>query len=203
MTPDRRAFLKRSAAVVSAAVLADGVEWSRAAGLSAQEPRAGTSPQPLDPDLLRAVGEATLPESLGPDGRERAVRAFELWWEAFEPNAELTHPYGGWVIAVGPPDREPEWSAQLVELDRAARARHDVRFADATVDQRRTLLAERITDAGDSFPRPAWAEHVAVALMAHYFGSADASNRCYGVEIDKLTCRSTESAGRVPPPLEG
>jgi len=160
-------------------------------------------PGALDPALLRAVAEAVLPESLGESGRERAVTAFELWWERFEPDAELVHPYGGWVIPRGPPDREPEWSAQLDALDAVSREQAGTGFADTAVEERRALLAGAITDAGPGFPEPARAEHIAVAVMAHYFGSPDAANRCYGVEIDKLSCRTTATAGEAPPPVSG
>lgn len=197
MTPDRRDFLKRSAAIVSAVMLADGTD-----ALGADEGSGVSVPRrALDPDLLRATGEAVLPESLDPEGREDAVRAFELWWEAFEPNAELMHPYGGWVIPHGPPDREPEWSRQLAALEREAVARLGTPFAEATIEARRQILAEQVTDAGPEFPLPAYAEHVAVALLAHYYRSGDARNRCYGARIDPLTCRSTATVSALPPAL--
>ena len=196
MTPDRRTFLKRSAAVVSAVMIADRER------LSGTKPPGPGRPAPLDPELLRAVGEAVLPESLGEAGRERVIVAFELWWDRFEPDAELIHTYGGWVIPYGPPDREPEWSAQLRQLDQTSAERWGAPFGDVPVERRRAVLAELITDEGPAFPEPARAEHVAVALMAHYFGSPEAVNRCYGVAIDPLTCRTTATAGEIPPPID-
>jgi hypothetical protein len=196
MSPDRRTFLKRSAAVVSAAMIADGNRLS-----GAEQARTGR-PAPLDPRLLRAVGEAVLPESLGAAGRERAIVVFETWWREFKPNAELVHPYGGWVIPYGPPDREPEWSAQLLQLDQLSTARWGTPFRDRPLAERRDLLGELITDEGPGFPEPARAEHVAVALMAHYFASPEAVNRCYGVAIDPMSCRTTTTAGQIPPPIE-
>jgi hypothetical protein len=190
MTQDRRAFLKHSAAALSAASL--GAEDAIAATPSVELPRA------LDATLLRAVGDAVLPEAIGPSGREVAVAAFELWLSDFQPVAELTHPYGGWEIPYGPPDPEPGWSAQLEALDLLAQARWGSRFASLPTDRRREILGEQMGAPIDGFPAPGRARHVAVALMAHYFTSADAVDRCYGVRITKLECRSIDDVGERP-----
>lgn len=100
-----------------------------------------TPPRTLDATLLRAVGDAVLPEAIGPDGREVAVGACEVWLSEFQPVAELRHPYGGLELAYGPPDPEPGWSG---------------------------------------------------------FTSADAVDRCYGVRITKLECRSIDDVGERP-----
>jgi hypothetical protein len=54
----------------------------------------------------------------------------------------------------------------------------------------------------DGFAAPGRARHVAVALMAHYFASADAVDRCYGVRITKLECRSIDDVGKRPERLQ-
>ena len=82
-----------------------------------------------------------LPEAIGPDRREVAVGACEVWLSEFQPVAELRHPYGGLELAYGPPDPEPGWSG---------------------------------------------------------FTSADAVDRCYGVRITKLECRSIDDVGERP-----
>lgn len=194
MPHDRRTFLKRSAAALSAASLAA----HDVAGAAPPEEAA----RPLDAALLRAVGDAVLPESIGADGREAAVRSFELWLADFEPVAELTHPYGGWEIPYGPPDPEPGWSAQLESLDLLAEARWDARFSDLSIARRREMLEEQMGDTGTAFEDPGRARHVAVALMAHYFSSPDAVDRCYGVRIQKLECRGLDDVGARPDPLE-
>ena len=193
MAQDRRTFLKHSAAAVSAASL--GAEDAVTATPPTEPPRA------LDATLLRAVGDAVLPEAIGPNGREVAVGAFELWLSEFQPVAELRHPYGGWEISYGPPDPEPGWSAQLEALDILAEARWGALFASLSADRRREILSEQMGAPTNSFSAPGRAQHVAVALMAHYFTSADAVDRCYGVRITKLECRSIDDVGRRPESL--
>ena len=101
----------------------------------------------------------------------------------------------------GPPDPEPGWTAQLDALDLAARARYGSGFAELDRALRRTILDEQIADDGTGFPASSRARHVAVGLMAHYFGSSLANDRCYGRSIDRQTCRSTDDVSTPPPPL--
>ena len=190
MAQDRRSFLKHSAAALSAAAL--GTENALGATPTTQPPRA------LDAALLRAVGDAVLPEAIGPEGREIAVGAFELWLSDFQPVAELTHPYGGSEIPYGPPDPEPGWSAQLEALDLLAQARWGSPFPELSVHRRKEILGEQMGAPADGFPAPGRAQHVGVALMAHYFTSPDAVDRCYGVRITKLECRSIDDVGGRP-----
>ncbi len=189
MTRDRRSFFKTSASAISAAGLTG-------CGTDASEHPASTDVRRLDRVRLRAVGDAVLPESLGEDGRERAVVAFEIWLQELEPEAELVHPYGGWIVPYAPGDPSARWAEQLEALEQGAQD------GSITLQDRRAMLAERIEDEGPGFPSPAYAHHVAVALMAHYFGSSDATNACYGVAIDKLRCRVIATAGEKPPSLE-
>lgn len=189
MAQDRRTFLMRSAAALSGVSLG-------ADELSATE--APQAPRALNTALIRAVGAAVLPESLDPEDRDRAVVAFELWLADFEPVAELTHPYGGWEIPHGPPHPEPGWSAQLEALDLLADARWGADFAELSIDRRRSLLQEQVGEPEGGFPAPGRAQHVAVALMAHYFTSPEAVDRCYGVRIGRLECRSMEGVGDRP-----
>ena len=192
MAHDRRTFLKRSAAAVSAASL--GAQRAEAAEPPVRQ-------RALDRALIRGVGDAVLPESIGPEGREAAVAAFELWLADLEPVAELRHVYGGHEIPYGPPDPEPGWSAQLESLELLADARWGSSFVELPIDRRRELLGEQMGGPPSGFPQPARAGHVALALMAHYFASADAVDRAYGVRIAKLACRSTDNVGERPPAL--
>ena len=189
---DRRTFLKHAGAAVSAGAIA---------GPDALTEPLKDAARALDPVLLRSLGDAVLPESLTEEGREAAVVAFEVWLAGFQPVAELRHPYGGDVVPYGPPDPEPGWSAQLDALNLAAGARHGSSFAGLDRSQRRAILDQQVEDEGQDFPLPARARHVAVGLMAHYFGSPAANDLCYGRRIDRETCRSTDGVSQVPPPL--
>jgi hypothetical protein len=194
MSQNRRSFLKHSAAVISAASLgADG---------ATPDTPFNDQRKSLDPAILRAVADAVLPNSIGPNGKEIAVEAFELWISEFHPVAELTHPYGGSEIPYGPPDPEPGWSSQLSALAMLSDARWGSPFADLSNDRRRELLEEQIGAPTETFPPPGRAQHVATALMAHYFTSADAVDRCYQVRIAKLECRSIVDVKEQPAPLE-
>lgn len=186
MAESRRTFLKQSAATVAAVSLA-----GRAPGADG-EPAAET---------LRAVAEAVLPDELGSDGRERAVRAFERWSEALEPVAELSHPYLVPEIRYSGPDPRPGWAAQLEGLEKECRNRHGVSLSELDVSGCRELLARPLAGAGSDLGAPRNADHVALALMAHFFGSAIATDLCYGRAIRKELCRSIEGAEDEPAPL--
>tara|TARA_B100000530_G_C15894687_1_gene462892 strand:- start:495 stop:1091 length:597 start_codon:yes stop_codon:yes gene_type:complete len=196
MKQNRRSFLKQSAAAVSAASIGVG-------GADDQSPSAEHDRE-LDEKMLRAIGNAVLPESIGETGRELAVEAFELWLSEFEPVAELTHPYGGSEIPYGPADPVPGWSAQIEALDLLSRAKWNTGFVNLTNQKRRELLGEQMDESSDtSFPSPGRAHHVGTALMAHYFTSADAVDRCYQMRIAKLECRSIGNVENRPEPLRG
>ena len=194
MTSSRRTFVRRVATALSALAFAGRSK------LAAMWPQAFSSPKALDGDMLRAVGVAVLPEELSESDRERAMGSFEVWLQGFRPNAEQRHPYGGWIIPYGPGDPEPRWAEQLRALEVDAQ-RTGPPFAEQSIAARRRLLETRIGDAGERFPAPASADHVAVGLMAHYFRSTEANNRAFGVVIDKMSCRSIFTAGDPPPPL--
>ncbi|MDE2878891.1 twin-arginine translocation signal domain-containing protein [Candidatus Palauibacter soopunensis] len=203
MAESRRTFLKQSAATVAAVSLTGCAPGERAAETDgdALSRTDGTTPVPLRAATLRAVAEAVLPDELGDDGRERAVRAFERWSDALEPVAELSHPYLVPEIRYSGPDPRPGWVAQLEGLEKECESRHGVSLSDLEVPGRRELLARPLADTGPGLGAPQHADHVALALMAHFFGSAIATDLCYGRAIRKELCRSIEGAEDEPAPL--
>lgn len=190
MTTDRRSFLKKAAASLVATSLA-----ARAAEAS-QQAAQGT----LDDRLLGALGDATLPESLGTDGRAAAVDAFRRWVAEYHPVAERAHGYGRAEITYTPPDPAPGWNAQLAALDLIARKQHGSGFAELPIETRRTIL--RTPLEGARLPaNPLAATHIAVALLAHWAASRQAVDLAYNAHIGVMTCRPIRNNPRRPPPL--
>ena len=74
-------------------------------------------------------------------------------------------------------------------------------LSDLEVLGRRELLARPLADAGPGLGAPQNADHVAAALLAHFFGSAIATDLCYGRAIRRELCRSIEGAEEEPAPL--
>ncbi|MBI4538038.1 MAG: gluconate 2-dehydrogenase subunit 3 family protein [Gemmatimonadetes bacterium] len=187
----RRTFLKQSASALTAVAL------TRCAPEEVAQARAS-----LDPEMLRAVGRAVLPSELGADGIERAVTAFERWLAEYEPVAEADHDYGGSEIEYTPPDPAPGWAAQLEALDLEAQRRHEKRFLELSPEQQRDLIRRQLErDPPGRLGNAMDARHVAVALMAHYYASPEATDRCYGAQVGPLTCRDLGRAPEEPAPL--
>lgn len=208
MPETRRSFLKQSVATVAAASVAgcapDGDGSRRAGDLGADDPAAGqpsgqgAEPVPLPTHTLRAVAEAVLPQELGDEGRERAVNAFERWSDGLEPVAELSHPYLVPETRYSGPDPRPGWAAQLQGLEKECSARHGTTLAELDVAGRRQLLTRGLGQAGPGLGSPANANHIAVALMAHFFASPVATDMCYRRTIAKQQCRGLEGAPAEP-----
>lgn len=212
VTTDRREFLKRAAITAATAASADPSALLQAGPpAAAQPPRAQTAaqapapPRALDAAMLAAVGEAVLPESLGAPGRARAVAAFSRWLAQYTPVAEEMHGYGYAEITYTPSDPAPGWNAQLAGLDLLARRKHRRGFVRLGVPLRRAVLQAQIGGAGGTrLPaNPLAATHVAVALMAHWAASSEATDLAYQARIMKGNCRALAETSRVPLPLAG
>ncbi len=206
MQETRRSFLKQSVATVAAASVAgcgpdgDGTRGADDAG-AAQTVGSRADPIPLPAHTLRDVAEAVLPAELGGEGRERAVNAFERWSDGLEPVAELAHPYLVPETRYSGPDPRPGWAAQLRGLEKECRARHGTPLAGIDVAGRRKLLARGVGQAGPGLGSPANANHVAVALVAHFFASPAATDMCYRRTIARQQCRGLNGAAAEPAAL--
>lgn len=196
MSQDRRTFIKRSGAAVGVA-LTGGVAAGDQAGADDGGGRTGRAPA-LDPTVLRAVADVVLPAELSAVEREEAVADFEDWAAGYEPVAEMNHGYGTSEIRYGPPDPVPGWTAQLEALDLEARRRTGTAFADLDATAKRELLERQDLDRGTGLPNPLRADHVAVALMAHWFGSPRATDLCYRRRIGVQLCRGIDNAPEEP-----
>lgn len=192
MTSDRRSFLKQAVATFAVTSMVPGLSGASPSG----------SRGALDERLLSALGDATLPESLGAKGRARAVEAFREWLAAYRPVAERAHGYGSAAITYTPADPGPGWNAQLAELDLLARKAHGAGFAEITVGQRRAVLRTPLENV--RFPRtPGTASHVAVALLAHWAAASETIDLAYRARIGTQTRRPLSDNPRKPLPLAG
>ena len=193
----RRKFLKTSGAVVAAVAAPAGT-----AAKAGQESR--TLALSLDLPLLHAFAEAVLPTEIGAEGVRDALRDFVTWMNGFEPVAELPHRYLSSVeVQYGPPHPAPRWASQLQALDLLATKQHGSGLADLPLVTRRELIAadlERHDAAGD-LPRPAYAGHVAVGLLARFYSRSQAADLAYGARINAAACRDLASGAVMPTPL--
>jgi hypothetical protein len=157
-----------------------------------------------DPRTLRALGAAILPSELGEAGIAAAVTAFDRWTTGYREGAELVHGYGTSTLERTGPTPATRWTAQLDALDAAARRAHARPFASLTVAQRRSLVqADLGAVKADRLPPIARAPHVALGLLAHFYGSAEATDLCYEARIMRQHCRPLAASTRAPLPLAG
>ena len=186
---DRRDFLRSLGAVVPMAMVPRALwPWLRV---------------DLPAERLRPVAEAVLPSRLGPEGVAKVVDGFRDWLDGYRPGAERSHGYGSGSMEIRhlPPDPTPRWQADLDELDGLARGRSVADFAALPLEERKGILRVLLADdAASALDSPVDADHVAVALMAFWFGSAEAADEAYGASIAKETCRPLASVGDKPAP---
>lgn len=196
-TPRRR-FLKQSVVAISTAGLTACSEIVR-------EPQGDAGSRTLSEETLRAVAGTVLPAGeLKANGVEAVMKGFMRWSRDFEPVAELEHPYlDSSEIRYGPADPRPRWQSQLEALELEAGKEHSSTLARLDEGVRRRLIEKHIRgDRLDRLPgNPAEANHVAVALAAYYFGSPEANDLCHQAKIERLACRSIETAPLKPAPL--
>ena len=195
-TTDRRTFLSQAAASMAA--------FSVAGDLGARPPQGpAAAARALDVTLLAALGETVLPQSLGAAGRMRAVRAFREWIAGYVPVSEEMHGYGYAEIRYTVADPAPGWSAQLQGLDLLAKRQLGAGLAALGAAKRDAFVRAQLARVrGDRLPAdPLSAQHVAVALLAHWAASSDAIDLAYGVRIGKDNCRSLADSPRKPLPL--
>lgn len=216
---DRRSFLKQSTVALSALSLplsacrVDGGSSGAPDGTSTDD----GSPSPgrvgeasrgeeLAGELLDATADAVLPSEIGSDGTRKAAEAFRAWIDGFEPAAELNHVYGSQAVRYGPAHPGPRWSSQLAALELVARRREASGFAELAAETRRELIRRRVPEpegeaAGRGLPDdPAEADHVAVGLLAWFYGRPEAADLGYRARIGRFSCRPLGDSGERPAP---
>lgn len=186
----RRAFLGALAAAVPAAAVL------RQAHAAAVDDLAAPSAS------LLALAEVVLPSELGAGGRRDVVEAFQRWIAGYREHAELLHLYGTSRIEYQGPSPAMRWAAQLDALDAAARRAEGRPFRALPLPVR-TAMVQRELDAlhAETIPPLLEAPHVALALLAHYYESPAATDRCYRAAILREQCRPLAAQARRPLPL--
>ena len=188
----RRAFLGTLAAAVPTV------------GLVRRAHAAAVDDIAASPRTLHALGEAVLPSELGRAGTVAAVVAFQRWLAGYRENAELLHGYGTSALERSGPTPATRWASQLDALDRSARAEGARSFAALSLERRREIVRGALVSVkGDRLPLVGRAPHVALALLAHWYDTPDATDRCYDARIGKESCRPLGTSTRRPLPLAG
>ena len=155
-----------------------------------------------DPATLDALAAAILPSELGRAGTANVAREFRDWGANYHENAELVHGYGTSRLRATGPTPLTRWAAQLDALEAQAQSTHQRPFRDLTVAQRAELV--RVALQGqrlDRMPSVGDANHVAIALLAHFYDSSAANDFCYNAQIGKQTCRPLAASTRKPLPM--
>jgi hypothetical protein len=200
----RRTFLSWLGGVATAAGLAPrGAAQTPAEGHhDLDESRQGPT---LDAAVVTQLGEVVLPASeLGRAGVARVSRAFTQWVAGHRRGAELVHPYGSATIRYTGESPASRWRDQLVALQSAARARHARGFTDLTIAQRRALVTAALAaERTDRMPNALAANHVAIALVAFFYETPEATDLCYAARIGRNQCRPLIHSARAPLPLRG
>lgn len=188
----RRAFLASLAATLPAAALVRRAHAASIAELGASQ------------RAMMALGEVILPQELDAAGVTKAVNEFERWIAGYREGAELVHGYGTSTLKWAGPTPAIAWAAQLSSLDKQALRAHGRTFAALPLSARRALVQSDL-DAikATVIPPLGRAPHVALALLAHYYSSSEATDLCYQAQIGRQNCRPLAVQARKPLPLAG
>ena len=150
-----------------------------------------------DEATMRALALAVLPSALGVEGATRMAQSFQRWIDGYRENTELVHGYGTSALRFTRPSPRAKWAAQIESLKQTG-------FNGKSLEQRRQAIRDLLaSERLDRIPDVATAPHVALGLLAFYYGSSEAADLCYDAQIGRETCRTLSAAARRPLPLAG
>ena len=188
--PTRRSFLGSVAAAVPLAVI---VRRAHAAAVEHVQ---------ADPATLDALAMTVLPSRLGRAGIVGEAAGFRDWAAKYRENAELVHGYGTSRLRSTGPTPFTRWSAQLDQLDADAQRLRQRRFRDLSAADREQIVRDALKgERLDRMPAVVDANHVAVALLAHFYDSSGAADLCYEAQIGRQTCRPLAAQATKPRPM--
>jgi hypothetical protein len=186
-----------------------------------------TTSRAIDLGLLGDLAGVVLPSSLTADDRRRVVESYVSWLGAYQPGADLLALEDSAFLSELPFERamravtiDPivQCAGQLEALARLSVATFARSFAELAPGEKaevvRRVLGEvisglRLTTRNPLGDPAIWlagpaafiglpSDHVAITLMAFYFASPDAIERCYGARLRPRTCRGFADVGRDP-----
>jgi hypothetical protein len=188
MTLSRRTFVAWAAGALPVAIVARSADALGAAWLANDEA------------TLNALARAMLPSDLGAAGATKVARDFQAWIDGYAENAEINHGYGTSALRFSRPSPRVAWAAQLEAL--GSRLSAGKKFVDMSLDQRRAIIREELKNERiDRMPAVGTASHIALGLLAFYYGSSQAADLCYGSQIGRQNCRPLAANSRKPLPL--
>ena len=159
--------------------------WAQAAGFPANQE-----------DTLHALAAIVLPAELGAAGIDRTAEAFVSWVRGYRAGAEMDHGYGNTRLRAKGASPAPVYLRQLEALRPA--------LASGGPDARREAVISALEQARiGELPRTPDGRHMAADLMAFYFRSSEANDRCYRAAIGRDLCRGLEGSEQAPAPLKG
>jgi hypothetical protein len=196
--PSRRSFI----GWISAIGASIGFAPRRSSALAAATPEWAPLQDARSQALIAALAQAVLPTELGRDGAARVARDFSRWTAAHRVDAEVLHPYGSADLARTGPLPVAAWHRELAGLDAEARRRFSRGFATLGPDQRAEIVRDSLAHVRlAGMPSALSTQHIAVALLSRFYGSAEATDLCYRARIGREQCRPLINATRQPLPL--
>ena len=152
-----------------------------------------------DPATLDALASTVLPSKLGRAGITREAAAFRDWATKYKESAELVHGYGTSRLRSTGPTPLTRWTSQLDQLDADAQRLRQRRFRDLSAADREQVVRDALKNERlDRMPSVVDANHVAIALLAHFYDSPGAADLCYDARIGRQTCRPLAEQASKP-----
>ena len=190
-TLSRRRFLASLAGVLPVAVIVRRAHAAAVAHVAA------------DPAALDALAEVVLPSAaLGKAALTKEINAFRKWGAEYREGAEVNHGYGTSRLRALGPTPMTRWTTQLDDLDAAAETKHQKPFHELSADDRADLVRAALQGLRvDRLPGVGDANHVALALLSHFYTSSEANDLCYESRIGDKTCRPLAQQARKPLPM--
>lgn len=199
MSLTRRLFLRWSA--LASTVLA---VTRRASGQSKRAAVPSPELPGLEGKTLVPLAHVVLPSELGAARVDRAANQFAKWIAGYREGEETLHPYGSERLGKTGPSPVAKWKEQLRDLSTASENKYRRPFSTLQDIQRAGLVREALAgvQVNARVPAPIAAPHVALALLAHFLESPDATNLAYNKTIDPKQCRPLAKSSSEPVALQ-